>query len=457
MTLAALVDRLRCPECSGPLAFAPAPQPDGLAGACGVLRCGCAAYPVLDGIPILRRGPLAHRSIGDDRVVAGGPTTAAVVARVEAGRAADALVELLSFPVCPWPLNRVGALRRLSLRGPLRRAGLAWRRRRVRRMLARRDALTAEDWLRELYWHAPAPFDPFNYFLFRFGQPRHLATLGVLAAVPPSEAPLLELMCGYGHFLHTVTAGGQAAIGLDQNVHQLWVARRYVAPGAALVCADAARPLPFADGAVGAVLCADAFYYLRDKAAAVREVERVATGPLVLASLRNARVGAPEAEALPPEGYTALLGRWSWAAWTEADVLDAYLARSTPDLSASSSDLGGHAWLYVLATRDAPAAPARWDVWPHAAGTPALNPLYERTGGRAELRMPSPWYAAENAGLRRYLPASVAPDTDDPLVSVGVPPAYLSPGGRPRTFAANRWLLSRLAREPSPLTDSPSA
>ena len=448
MTAAALIDRLQCPDCGGALALAPAPQPDGLLGACGVLRCGCAAYPLLDGVPILSRGPLAHRSIGDDRVVAAGPSAAEVVAQVEAGRALDALAELLTFPVCPWPLNRVGALRRLSLREPQHRSGRAWRRRRVRRMLARRASLTAEDWFRAFYWHAPVPFDPFNYFLFRFGQPRHLATLGALAAVPPSEVPLLELMCGHGHFLHTVAAGGQPAIGLDQNVHQAWVARHYVAPGAAFVCADASRPLPFRDGALGAVLCADALYYLHDKAALVREVERAATGPFVLASLRNARVGEPEAAALPPEGYTALLDGWTWAAWTEADVLDRYFERRGPDLDASSDDLDGDPWLYAFATRGARPPTARWEAPPHAAGVPTLNPLYERDGDRLRLRMPSPWYATENAAQSRYLPESVAADAPGlaaRAVVLGLPSAYLSPRGRPRTFAANRWLLSRLA------------
>ena len=127
MTLAALLPLLRCPACGGPLAYERVGQREAAAGECGVLRCGCSAYPVLDGVPVLRRGELALRSIADARVLAPGVTADAVVAQVRAGRGLDALADVLTTPLCPWPLQRLGAARRLSLWRPLRGGG-GWRR-----------------------------------------------------------------------------------------------------------------------------------------------------------------------------------------------------------------------------------------------------------------------------------------------------------------------------------------
>ena len=53
--------------------------------------------------------------------------------------------------------------------------------------------------------------------------------------------------------------------GLDLNFTLLYLARRFVAPTALYVCADASGRLPFRDGAFEASLCADTFKYLADR------------------------------------------------------------------------------------------------------------------------------------------------------------------------------------------------
>lgn len=451
-----LADSLRCPDCGDGLRYEALPQRNAEVGACGLLRCPCFAYPVLDSVPILTQARLTHRSISDARVVAGGPMPADLAALVEAGRGLEGLLDLLAFPVCPWPLNRIGALRRLSLQEPHHALGLAFRKRRLRRMLARRDALTAEDWFAAFYWHAPAPFDPFNYFFFRFGQPRHLATLALLSVLPPSEAPLLDLACGFGHFLHTVTTGGQPAVGLDQNFHQVWVARHYVAPSAVFVCANAVLPLPFNDDVFSAVLCSDAFQHLHEKKAILSELERcVDDGPILLTSVGNRLVGRPDGEELEPEGYASLLERWSYRALTEKVLLERYLDGHGPDLrtSCAPEELDADRWLYYFAAKDEALFRdhgAR-EEWPHAVGDVQVNPIYEQDGEHLAFRFPSPWYASENAVMRDYLPASASLQDDraDLLargVLMGLPTRYARASGRPWTVAANRLLLNLAER-----------
>ena len=475
MTTPDFFDLLRCPECGGDLAYEPITQHDDTAGNCGLLRCACFVYPVLDGVPVLTQERLAHRSISDDRVVAGGPLPEDLAGLIDAGRALDGLVSLLTFPVCPWPLNRVGALRRLSLRGPHHTLGLAYRKRRIRRMLARRETLTAEDWLAAFYWHAPAPFDPFNYFFFRFGQPRHLAALALLATLPACNKPILDLACGYGHMLHYLTncAARHAAIGLDQNFHQLWVAKHYVAPEASYVCADAEQPLPFKDGTLAASVCTDAFHFFTDKARCIAEMRRCGEGGvIVLAGMGNRLVPPTEGLECTPEEYGALLEPWPNSVRGEAELVAAYLKKRGADMSAPTSrkDAAESKWLYLVATEDVALLRNHGSMpeWPHAVGKLELNPLYtqRRRGEATDLtfRFPSPWYAFENSGMAAYLPAHVKLDAEtiddlhegrrtgrvEPLiaqtVALGLPHRYARPSGRPWAMKANRALLFFISR-----------
>ena len=432
MTLDTLVPLLRCPASGKPLDFEEVPQAHHQAGTCGLLRSSYGlVYPVLDGVPILTDARLDIKSIADSLVLAPGPEPGDIAALVAAGRGLDALVELLAFPVCPWPLNRAGPTRRASLWTGVRTLSVAARGRSVRAMLRRRDALTAEDWLASFYWHSPTVNDPFNYFLLRPGQPRHLATLGLLTVLPPAAAPVLDLACGYGHFLHALTVGqGLPAIGLDQNFHQVWVARHYIAPGAAVVCADADRPLPFADGSLSAAMVADAFGHLYKKAQVLAEFDRVTGGgPALIASVGNRLVAPLEADERTPDGYAALLGERPWRVLTEPDLLARYLDGRAPDLSESSpaAEVDATKFLYYVVDPSQASFTAHgpFATWPHAAGTLGVHPIYARDGDRLRFAFPSPWYAFENRAMQDYMPdtATLPPGIDDALVRGEVPPA----------------------------------
>lgn len=467
---AEFTEALRCPACRGALDYTPVPQPGG--GEYGVLRCACAVYPVIDGVPLLLDGEAPIRSIADARRVDSGPPLARLVALVERGAGREALVDLLSVPVCPWPLSRLGAARTLALREPLRSASLAARRRRVHRMLDRADALTAEDWMAALYLHAPVPFDPYPYFFFRFGQPRHLAALTLLPVLSgPSPAPVLDLACGYGHGLHALLAHGvPEAVGLDQNPHQLWVAHHYIAPGAHVVCADAHRPLPFADGALGGAVCADAFHYIANPASLVDEVQRCAPeGPFVIARASNRLAAEPEALARSPDELAALFAPWRVALHGEDTLLRRYLDRRWADLTKDDDGTEADPWLYaVAAPNDAPFQNhGSFEAWPHAAGRLHVNPIYvprpRRDGLDLTFRWPSPWYAHENDGMTSYhvSEAHIEPDVlhdlrlgvrteltealADDFVALGLPDRYARPAGRPLAARAMRALTPFLS------------
>lgn len=479
---------LSCPDCRAGLTFTPADPPATARGAYGVLRCPCAAYPVIDGVPVLLRGRVAVRSIADSRMVANGPDAADLVRQVEAGQGEDALVSLLSFPVCPWPFNLSAAGRAASQFGPVGTAGLAVRRQTVRRWLRAGDR-TAEDWFSLFYWRSPTLFDPFSYFFFRFAQPRHLATLALAPALGHS---VLDLACGYGHTMHSLTAGDAAreAVGLDQNFHQAWVGQHFVAPAARYICADAERPLPFGDGAFASVLCSDAFYYFADKDASMAEIRRVADGgTAVLARVANALVPPHDGYERTPEGYRACAEPWPSRWFDEATLTDLYRRGRTPDFAAptDTAALAGAKWLYgvaapdvaSLSTHDAdsdPASDAASEAL-HLVGTLSLNPLYESSrGGALRFRWPSTWFEFENTPMSAYHAVTATMDADasrdlaagrhtprldalaQQFVVIGLPERYVRPAGRPWPVVAHRALSfgwARLRRrDASPATPS---
>ncbi len=185
-----------------------------------------------------------------------------------------------------------------------------------------------------------------TYFAHRWSDPTFLSGLA-LAEAHAAAGSVFELACGAGHFLREfgrefrragvgemaetlpcagipraeeargTLAGSAPALSRERVVAggdivfaKLWLARRYVAPGAALICFDAAGPWPFADAAFETVFCHDAFYFLPNKGHVAAEMRRVAAGPVLVGHAHNALVdnlsaGSP----LAPAEYAALFGQ----------------------------------------------------------------------------------------------------------------------------------------------------
>src|SRR5439155_24169634 len=99
----------------------------------------------------------------------------------------------------------------------------------------------------DYYFRRARRSELYHHFRHRFAQPRHLTSLALASLLPRDARPVLDLACGFGHTLHYWTARhpGSSFIGLDRNFFELYVARRWIAPGAEYVCTDADGALPF--------------------------------------------------------------------------------------------------------------------------------------------------------------------------------------------------------------------
>lgn len=357
----------------------------------GVLGCECCAFPVVDSIPVL---------IADD-------TSRAAIVALEAGRAADARDLLLGLD----------AERSVALRG----------------LLDRGTPATYRELIAVL-----SPDAEGTYFVYRFSDPTFVMAEGVLRALGQHDALsaswMIDVCGGSGHLTRVLTqvqaasaTPGPGTVLADVYFSKLWLASHLTAPACHPVCCDANHPLPFASGAFSLAVLSDAFPYIWHKRLLAGELMRL-TGPggaVVMPHLHsslgwNYSAGLP----LTPAAYADLFAARAPRLFRDEDLLTTLLAGEVVDLTqpVTPDEMGAENSLTLLASTDASLF-KRYTVAPATAvnGALVVNPLYTVTrhdhGSTLTLTFPTPEYADEFGGCRRYLPDTLelAADLTGPL------------------------------------------
>jgi len=403
-----LTDLLVCPFTAAPLVL-DAMETDGDEIEQGVLRGPVAEFPIVAGIAVLRGGD--HDVVAALRKGDHGTAEALAVIRDVPLSRVDALAPALaSLRPTRWLAQRLGDWQR---RAAARRARAA-----LDLSMTDPDALLR---LTMLEQRAPNP-EGYRYFSYRLGLPRHLVALGCLTAARPGPEPVLEVGCGAGHLTWQIASllAPRSVLALERELDLLWVARRFIAPEAGLVCADA-RSLPVRSRSCSLGIAVDVLSFVTDKVTVVREIERVVgeDGGMILTSLINAEACHEYAgEPLSPAQWVGLLSVPEPHLYDDAVLLDRYLRGDGPPVEWRPVD-GVPRTVTVLAGRAAlEGVGSRLGRWPHAIGVLSPHPVLEQhwqQGGDVVLRRASPSrsFDRDNPGLDRYL-------TDQVLVSAAV-------------------------------------
>ncbi|CAL9610556.1 hypothetical protein SUDANB58_05626 [Streptomyces sp. enrichment culture] len=246
-----------------------------------------------------------------------------------------------------------------------------------------------------------------TYFLHRWSDPTWLAVLALTARHSPGGLPVLELACGAGHLLRELGLRGHRDLtGIDVVFAKLWLARRFVAPRARLVCADVTAPWPLLPpGRPAHVVCHDALYFLPRKEEVVRRALAYADGGgVVLGHCHNSLVPGPVGGLpLDPAGWCALLP--GAVCYDDADLTRALLAR-TPPRSRTAGELAGCQAMALVSAPPPP--PWHGPLSPDrpVPGRPLRpNPLYHD----GLLHWPTDrWRDEYGAAARAYLPERIA-------------------------------------------------
>ena len=375
----------------------------------GVLDCECCAFPVVDGIPVL---------IADD-------TARAAIVALEAGRPDDAR-DLL-----------------LGLDGERRAA--------FRMLLTRGDAATYRDFIEVL-----SPDAEGTYFVYRFSDPTYVMAEGVvrgLAQAPGTTSRWVIDVCGgSGHLTRVLTElqraralPGAGTVLADVYFAKLWLAARITAPACHPVCCDANHPLPFDSDRCSLAVLSDAYSYIWHKRLLAGELMRL-VGPrgLVVMPHLHSALGENVSPGMPltPSAYADLFAPLAPRLYRDEDLLGPLLDREAFDLArpVTPAEMGSEPSLTLVASHD-PALFREYHVPAigAVAGALIVNPLYRvmrsPSGSTLTLTFPTPEYAEEFGGCRRYLP-----DTLDVAADLS---GTLDPGALEAALGAHYLALRR--------------
>jgi uncharacterized protein YbaR (Trm112 family) len=372
------LDILRCPCCGGDLSLDTSTFHQASCDEVedGVLRCACSAFPIVNGIPVMRQTPAAEAA--RRHVVSGQPGLARrAMLGLEGERAVRFEAELAESTA--------------TYRSAL-------------------DALGPDDELR--------------YFLYRFSDPSYVVADALVRAVAGpvlrSGGRAIDLCGGTGHLTRTMAAlSPLPPVLLDLYFLKLWLARRFVAPGCEAVCGDANMPFPFARGVFQYAMCADAFMFVWPKRQFVREMLRLIDdgrdgGVAVISHTHNQRQWSPSlGQPLPPEGYRDLFETLAPRLFAEGGLFADVVHNASLNMARRDSPeaLDADPALVIVASgRSDTFRTHRSEASSAAAGTFRINPLYavadEGDRMRLRLQFPSKDYEAEFGACREYLPAT---------------------------------------------------
>lgn len=401
---------IRCPYCNGNLNSSTIIN-DGHEDY-GVLTCYCCTYPVIAGIPVLKKGVIGPLGEKADEIIT----------LILNGQHRKALLIMCRPP----PASFKQGLQHKKL------LSLMINFNRINRLLVNKavnqwdksaqeildDENPSATRLFKLYFNDQQK-DPYDYFKYRFSQPRHLITLSLASIIPQTTNPVLDIGCGFGHVMHSLANQvNRDVIGIDNVFFLLFTAKKSIATQSNYVCCDANIELPFFSDTFSAVICSNVFHFIENKSSCYRELNRITKkGLVILSSLRHSDFECETNNvALPLEGYRTLIGKIPHRFINDSEILRRYLLKKGPCLKESCDieDLRDEPFLSIVSSKDEQLFRDYDELqeWCHAKGRLGLNPLYEikpeSSNHRCLVRnFPSTFYLNENKECEQYLPEEV--------------------------------------------------
>ncbi len=412
------MENLLCPHCK--TALVPKYKPVKNKENCNILKCMCHEYPVISGIPIIMKGKVYNTNINTNEITS----------LIKKKQFRKAVMTLLLSGVknreksCLW-INAIPYANKITrLKQMCKKTALVWRKNRARTFIRKpTSSVTAREMIAFYFDYCGYQNeDAKNYFLYRFGQPRHLVALS-LASIMSGSRAILDLACGMGH----ITRGlcnmhpHNDIIGLDRDFYLLYIAKHKISPSASFICCDLDSGIPLERSCASGILCANSFHFFLNKERCANELTRVVHngGIIALTALRHSKIKTKTPNtALPPEGYLALFHDRKKSMLSDRKILNRYIEQKGPDLSSkiSLSDAEKEDLISIVISdsKNIFKKHGKYNTLPHKYGTLDINPLYRSISangcdesGIYYLRFPSGFYRKENREMPDYFPNKI--------------------------------------------------
>jgi len=396
---------LHCPYCDAALEVAKKIDIAGENINQAIVRCNCRAYPIIEGILVLKN------QIQDSGFLA--------ASLLEAGEPKEALYYLLKPETAIGRLVKVARRRKLPFSIMAERRGLE----QINHYL--RKTAQADLFSRVLIRLKLGGYG--DYFLYRFSSTSFVAGIPLILMMEPFTGPILEIGCGMGHqgFVISRLYPNREQVVVDFSFINLLLAKRFFMPEAEYICLDANSPLPFPDKKFSTVFSSDALHYIASKKLVMQEIARSSTPEalVLLSHLHNLGGGDPVAgEALKARGWMQLSRFYQAKLFPETQVFHDFLSHDRLDLSYSASEIEmeeSNAFVLVAGNQEGifRAYERIGERFFNLRSRLIVNPLYRVSsrGSKAILRKnwPSAFIQAENIIIDRIMPDTYSLDKED--------------------------------------------
>lgn len=415
-----ILDILLCPYCGNRLTLISYDKSEREEGY-GILSCTCAEYPIVADIPVINKGCVGTDNQTVDQVVG-------YIREKNYGKALCAMmIPIPNSPVLApvWAQLLPDIQVNKYIKSLLHQRKLkSWKKRSSLFIQSLDDTKTVEKMLDFYFRQSMKGMETaYEYFYYRFGQPRHLATLSMSTLVKNPDKPILDIGCGFGHstFALSKKLNGQVIVATDKVFFALYVAKNWVASNAIYIYCDAESALPFQSKSFSAIFCADGVHSFTSKFTLLNEILRIIKnkGFFAFITSRNAlHKHLYRGRPLSPSAYHSLLGDIPHRIIKESVAWRRYVRGLGPELAVQPplDELENEPILTIVGSRnsrifkDYKLSHERGEI----QGKLIINPLYklidEEKNGIITLKrsFPSEYYAKENQECTSYLPEYVS-------------------------------------------------
>jgi uncharacterized protein YbaR (Trm112 family) len=420
-----ILEILQCPFCGGNYKYKRQGQHP-VHGGFGFINCTCDTFPVVAGIPILQLRQIGSSSTQKDHLVT------LIKNKDFIGALRSVIVPRPNiWQLIPPIIRRIPSIKGINpVRSIFQRRFIREWDSNVNNFIKSWDHNTTVEELLRFYFCLPGVerISAFDYFFYRFSQPRHLTTLGLFQIISKNHSPVLELNCGFGHMTRTLLnrISKGLVIGVDREFFPLYVAKNRIAPKGEYVCSDIDNGLPFQENAFRASVNVDGIHYVTNKVSYINETLRVSTNDALhlFISSRNQNIDYPYAgKPLTPEQYMILLKKLPNRVISDTTVIDSYLSKEALDIEKpySFDSVQREPLISLIASNDR----SVFKKYPYSGQWEnyntvnlSLNPLYKimnnRNGSLIELELsyPNDFYKQDNMYHIQYLPLQIKIDRD---------------------------------------------